>query len=268
MSIPKELKKSAGGHMNYLLAESCQNTFLLVDCLKESVLTPLFLKLVHAKLLKENRDDALILYAFQPGPEASVLKMAVLGCDGELAEFCGNGSRAVAAYLFAYYPIESPLYLETAQGLHLINSCGKGLYSTKLPQARFEINPRFIKGCFHLPYPARYVEMLEPHLVVEANLSDKELFQLGRQLNAKKEIFPQGINVNACHILSEGYLSVKTYERGVQRLTKSCGTGSLCCSALYGTKQTKVKTPGGLLKVISNKKGMILKGPALLSKML
>lgn len=82
------------------------------------------------------------------------------------------------------------------------------------------------------------------------------------------DIFPLGINVNAWHILKKGSIKVKTYERGVQRLTQSCGTGSMSCASVYATSGlVSVSTPGGDLKITLEKNGIELQGPAfILSK--
>jgi diaminopimelate epimerase len=67
--------------------------------------------------------------------------------------------------------------------------------------------------------------------------------------------FPAGINVNFVEVLNNNTLFVRTYERGVEDETYSCGTG-VVASAIVASqaklnriKHIKISTPGGLLEV-------------------
>lgn len=251
--------------MKYYLAEACQNTFVLMDCLETHRIDNLILDSAHQFLKTENRDDALILTQGEFDGNSFYARMVVLGLDGTLGEFCGNGSRACAAYLFKKYPLVENFFLTTTYGIHPLIRYADGGYSIKLPPARFEINEKFIANpsLFKNKYGFDYVEMIEPHLIIQKTLSDEELFSLGRELNRQKDLFPHGININAWHILNEGSLHVKTYERGVQRLTRSCGTGSMSCAAFYQSRgNIHVSTPGGGLLIQMQDDGIVLKGPA------
>lgn len=246
--------------MNYILAEACQNTFVLFDRLEDTRLEEIFLQHAHRCLQDENRDDALILYDGQEKEGHFYARLLVLGLDGQIAEFCGNGSRACAAYLSTCYPNCKGMYLNTNSGIYPLKKHGGEIYSVKLPVASFVLNTKFVADSLT---KGIYVDMLEPHLIVQEELSDEELFQLGRELNQRKDLFPHGINVNAWHEVKKDTLFVKTYERGVQRLTRSCGTGSISCASFYKTLGTvQVETPGGHLEVILHPDACELKGPA------
>lgn len=255
--------------MQYQLAEACQNSFILFDLLNDQSLTDTFLKYAQICLLHEKRDDALIIHQGTFEKKSLFAKMTVLGADGALGEFCGNGSRAVAAYLFEKHPFLEQIFLTTPEGNHRLLATGMNEYSISLPKAKFELNRKFIaneKKFRTLKLELQYAETLEPHLGICAEMSDEALFKLGRMLNAEKEIFPLGINVNAWHPLKENSIFVKTYERGVQRLTKSCGTGSVACASIYRSSgDITVHTPGGTLKISHHEHGVELKGPAVVT---
>lgn len=251
--------------MSYYLAGACQNTFILFDCLHLPMVDDAFLSQAHRHLIEEGRDDALILMDGKVIGEALYSRMLVLGADGALAEFCGNGSRACASYLFDRYRFIDKFFLVTPAGAYPLLKHDGGIYSISLPLPRFECNDKFIadQELFKKRYEYSYVEMLEPHLLVHKEMSDEELLSLGRELNGCKELFPLGINVNAWHVLEEDKLYVKTYERGVQRLTRSCGTGSISCAAFYKAKgSVQVSTPGGDLEIVIREDGIKLNGPA------
>lgn len=240
--------------LTYFLAEACKNTFVFIDHLKAPPGEFLWDQ-VHYVLLKEERDDALILTLEKKTRSALYIKMHVLGADGKFGVFCGNGARCAAAYLFFRYPEYKQFYLITEKGSCPLFCLGKQIYAVHLPQVQFS------QSSLH---SFSYGEILEPHLAFEKTLSDQDLHKVGLNLNQKPGLFPDGINVNAWSIVSPNMISVKTYERGVQRLTKSCGTGSSVCASLYlkGKGKVFVKTPGGHLLVRIQKDHLELIGPA------
>lgn len=138
------------------------------------------------------------------------------------------------------------------------------VFQVELPLARFEPNSKFI--C-HPVAGFDYVEILEPHLLIEANLSPQELCTAAEELNARKDIFPHGINVNAWHVMKDGFIYVKTYERGVQKMTRACGSGSACCAAFYRKEKghVRVQTLGGILEVCLGDNEIALQGRAFYS---
>jgi diaminopimelate epimerase len=154
------------------------------------------------------------------------------------------------------------------------------IYSAQLAPANFVPNIKFIaktdvfnkndNGIYSFVYEGKrifYVEVMEPNLILNEKMSNHELFSLGRKLNQHADLFPIGININACVILPDNVLQVMTYERGVQRLTLSCGTGATAAVALYLNRtqgNVNVITLGGLLEIRVDKINIELKGPATL----
>lgn len=245
--------------MTYFLSEASGNTFLLVDCLGEDQLDAQKVEEIHKKLLQEDRDDALILTGGQWVQGDLYLRMAVLGQDGEWGEFCGNGARACATHLFHKFPKMDRAFLSSSWGNLLLQQDNKR-GSVDLPLPRLDINPKFIKVSDvsalnsalaelfpHIPFGAlKYVEAIEPHLVIQAEWSEAALMSLGQALNQQRSLFPLGMNVNVWNPLEKQKIRVLTYERGVQRLTRSCGTGSVACATVYGLGQAlRVETLGG-----------------------
>src|SRR5581483_9734598 len=228
--------------MNYYLAEACCNTFVLYDRLETKELDLDFFEKVHLDLMKEDRDDALILIDGKLEGEVFHAQMIVFGRDKKLGEFCGNGARAAAAYLFDKYYSAEKGYLLTQTGKHGVKKHGNGVFSIALPPVVRKENRKFVNFSsqphvayfsegLNKEYVLHYAEVLEPHLIFSGKLSDEELSFLGSELNNNEALFPLGINVNSCHWV-EGHLFVKTFERGALRITRSCGTGSVCSAVI------------------------------------
>jgi len=85
----------------YLYGDGCQNTFIIFDLLAyPHYFTDTFIENAHKALLREERDDALILL---PTTDSDTVIMKVLEPDGSFANFCGNGARVIAAYLYKQF---------------------------------------------------------------------------------------------------------------------------------------------------------------------
>jgi diaminopimelate epimerase len=112
-----------------------------------------------------------------------------------------------------------------------------------------------------------------PHFV--KTVDDPELVDViteGRLLRFDERFIPDGVNVNFGR-LEAGKAWVRTYERGVEDETLSCGTG-VTATAIAGMlssgseiNEWEIQTRGGLLKVHANYRdrifsNVILKGPA------
>ena len=113
-----------------------------------------------------------------------------------------------------------------------------------------------------------------PHYVrFQSNVRNLEVLDEGKEIRYSNQFAQQGINVNFVEILSEASLFVRTYERGVEAETHSCGTGvvaaSLAFSILRNNRSSSIaiETLGGDLKVTFEQTGntftnVFLEGPA------
>jgi diaminopimelate epimerase len=113
-----------------------------------------------------------------------------------------------------------------------------------------------------------------PHYVeIMTNLLDFDVVTRGREIRYSPEFEKEGINVNFVEQDDEpDKIIVRTYERGVEDETLSCGTGVTAAALVChhndnGFNRVEVKTPGGHLSVEYDKiqdryKNIWLNGPA------
>ncbi|MDZ7635315.1 MAG: hypothetical protein U5L72_13165 [Bacteroidales bacterium] len=94
-----------------------------------------------------------------------------------------------------------------------------------------------------------------PHLVIFTdNNENVDMVSFGRPLRYSGRYAPEGVNVNLVCV-ADGRLKVRTYERGVEDETLSCGTGvtaSVIAAAMTGkivTDRPEVFVRGGTLSV-------------------
>jgi diaminopimelate epimerase len=99
-----------------------------------------------------------------------------------------------------------------------------------------------------------YIHTGSPHYIrVVDNVSQFPVFEEGRKLRYSPDFAPGGTNVNFIQLQKNGSVFVRTYERGVENETLSCGTGvtaaALAASMLGYSSPIKIQTLGGDLSV-------------------
>ncbi len=111
------------------------------------------------------------------------------------------------------------------------------------------------------------------HVTFVEDISTIDVFQKGKEIRYGSPYFEKGTNVNFVQQIKSDIFKVRTYERGVENETLSCGTGvtAVAIAANYLQRSTsnniKLQTPGGDLEVsfqndTDGYKKINLKGPA------
>ena len=192
--------------------------------------------------------DGLML--LQPDDEVDY-KMVYYNSDGRESTLCGNGSRCLAHFAREKGKINGAGVFRAIDGLHRVEILEDGIIELEMRPVRdmnkvgadWEINTGS-------PHYVKFVEQVDMIPVVEWGQT------IRNQPNYRKE----GINVNFVERLKRG-IKVRTYERGVEDETLSCGTG-VTASALSFAKELKedrssvdVTTRGGPLSVRYEKEG-------------
>lgn len=203
--------------------------------------------------------DGLILLENHPTVD---FKMVYYNSDGRESSMCGNGGRCIIAFAHFLEIFSKKTTFEAIDGLHK-GEIKNGLVRLKMSDVSYINN---IGKDFELNTGSpHYVQMVE-------NLESFDVKTAGRNLRNSEAYKKEGINVNFAEKLSEGALFVRTYERGVEDETFSCGTGVTAAALVHfkntDSQKVSVKTLGGNLQVTAENNGnsfnnIWLEGPAL-----
>ncbi|MCS6980049.1 MAG: diaminopimelate epimerase [Flavobacteriales bacterium] len=195
--------------------------------------------------------------------------MAYFNSDGHRGSFCGNGSRCFALFLVHHGLADTGDWLRyTAyDGWHRTRVLSEDVIETEMHVAAF---PRRLEG-HDLSGEAWFVHTGSPHVVIlwpenPFYLENLEFEKKARGIRESPAFQPEGTNVNFVHRVN-GQWTVRTFERGVEAETLSCGTGVVAAALVARHYQVTdtffMRTAGGELQVhLTSEATPILRGPA------
>ncbi len=191
--------------------------------------------------------DGLMLLNLKEGFD---FEMKYYNADGADGSMCGNGGRCMIKFAARLGIRKSSYHFLATDGSHEGEIEIDGLISLKMN----DVNK--VES-----YTNHYVlNTGSPHYVKHIkDVAQMDVKNGGRMIRYSKEFENEGINVNFVEVLNDDRIYVRTYERGVEDETLSCGTG-VTASALVsahndnGFNSVEVKTPGGYLSVEFDKK--------------
>lgn len=204
------------------------------------------------------------------GADGLILIQDFTGLDFEMVYFnadgsqslCGNGSRCAVAFAQYLGIIDGQARFQTIDGAYSASISDNIVHLKMKDQQepkRFEDHYFLNNGSPH-------------HIIFVDNADRAPVVKQGRTIRNLAQYKPGGTNVNFVEIKNQHEVYVRTYERGVEDETLSCGTGitaSCLAAADKGLMSPiKVKSPGGNLEVRFDKnkngsfKNIHLIGPA------
>ncbi|MGM0667319.1 MAG: diaminopimelate epimerase [Bacteroidota bacterium] len=218
------------------------NDFIIIDN-RNSCINPANEKLIGF-LCDRHRgvgSDGLILIDEH---EKYDFEMRYFNADGREGSMCGNGGRCAVAFAE-----------KTGIGR------GKGSFLTSDGEHSYKIKGNIISVSLCDTRPPvtiggnNFIDTGSPHYII--NVADCEkvnVYEKGKSIRWSDSFAPGGTNVDFVEHRDDG-LFVRTFERGVENETLSCGTGvaAAAISSRWGKEEGKyevsVETPGGILKV-------------------
>lgn len=207
--------------------------------------------------------DGLILLELEPGFD---FRMVYYNSDGNKSSMCGNGGRCITAFAKQLGLISDKARFSATDGPHEATIDAAGTVSLKMQDVKsLEIGEDYFFLNTGSPHYVRFVKDLDAF----------DVSGEGRAIRNNERFHEEGTNVNFMEKKDED-LFVRTYERGVEDETFSCGTGVTAAALVAavtglatGRNNCRIRTKGGMLDVSYEKVleqtfyNIWLKGPAL-----
>tara|TARA_B100001057_G_scaffold439943_1_gene473517 strand:- start:19825 stop:20664 length:840 start_codon:yes stop_codon:yes gene_type:complete len=172
-------------------------------------------------------------------------EMIYYNADGKQSSMCGNGGRCIVAFAKSLKIIQDTTNFMAIDGLHKATIDGSQV-SLKM---RDVVKISKVNGGFML-------DTGSPHYVsMRSDLNAIDVKFEGSQIRNSTIFKKEGININFVKSINQNRFAVRTYERGVEDETFSCGTGVTATAiAMHASKETdkkriELQTKGGILEV-------------------
>ncbi len=185
--------------------------------------------------------DGIMLIEKDP---AVTFNLVYYNSDGSQS-LCGNGSRAAIHFAAHLGMLNSTASFNAHDGVHDAELLPSGI-------VRLSMNPvNEIKKAER----DFFINTGSPHYVrFVNNIHDYPVREEGKKIRYSEKFASQnGTNVNFVELLPDNTIYVRTYERGVENETLSCGTGvtaaALAATAKGYKSPVAIKTTGGELSV-------------------
>jgi len=171
--------------------------------------------------------------------------MRYYNADGQEGSMCGNGGRCVVAFANTLGIIKNQSIFKAVDGIHeaRINNTIVSLKMTDVEDVKIYENHFFLNtGSPH-------------HVCMVKGLNSYPVLDKGKQIRYDTPYYETGTNVNFVEQLTPNHFKVRTYERGVEDETLSCGTGVTAVAiAMFEGNKTNLsniilETLGGRLEV-------------------
>lgn len=190
--------------------------------------------------------DGLMMLENEAGYD---FRMRYFNADGKEGSMCGNGGRCLVQFAKENGIVNDDYHFIASDGIHDATILSSGLIKLKMQDVEGVKENNNIKILnTGSPHYIQYVE----------HLDSMDVYKEGKTIRYSDAYKAEGINVNFVERLPNG-IRIRTYERGVENETLSCGTGAtasaLASADREGPQITNVKVEGGSLSISFNKVG-------------
>ena len=172
-------------------------------------------------------------------------EMQYYNADGNQSTMCGNGGRCLVKFAYQMGIHKSIYHFFAVDGAHEAEIESDGTVRLKMNDVN-EVK-------YHTGHAV--INTGSPHFVKFAtNVEDVDVVASGSDIRYSSSFATEGINVNFVETVDDDAIFVRTYERGVEDETLSCGTGVTAAALISahnenGFNTVNVKTKGGNLSV-------------------
>ena len=226
---------------NFVKYQGTGNDFIIIDGRGEIPELPV--KLMCDRHFGIGADGLIILAK----SENSDFEMIYYNSDGNLSSMCGNGGRCIAHFAANYiFPDKSEFTFGAPDGLHTatVTRDHVSISMNDVSKENIEDNGNTI-----------IMNTGSPHYVSFDDIVDIQFTDWAKNIRFSDRFSKEGININNVKVNSENELSMRTYERGVEDETLSCGTGVTAAALSQALRRNlssgsiTVNTKGGQLNV-------------------
>lgn len=191
--------------------------------------------------------DGLILLQNDPNYH---FRMVYFNADGAEGSMCGNGGRCIVRFAHDLGLFDRDTRFLAVDGEHVAHVSDEVISLKMSNVSGIDNREGFTFLNTGSPHVVRFVD----------GLDSLDMVGEGRAIRYSEVFRPGGTNVNYAEVLDGKTLLVRTYERGVEDETYSCGTG-VTAVALVASQQLNMNSPiaiqtkGGNLAVAFDAKG-------------
>lgn len=245
--------------INFSKYHGTGNDFIIINDTQDTII----LDTIQIKFLCDRKfgigADGLMLIK---SAENHDFEMKYYNADGNIGSMCGNGGRCITSFAKKHNVIHNNATFLAPDGVHQSYIDDMNLVKLKM------IDVNNISDCIDYIFmntgSPHYIEFVE-------NVDKIDVYNRGKKIRYSNK-FKDGTNVNFVSITEKG-IYLRTYERGVEDETLSCGTGSVAAAIAFYYRykpdmtSIHVETKGGNLEVSFEENENIftnvyLKGPA------
>ena len=228
--------------VNFYKYQGTGNDFIIIDNRKNNI------------SLSEMQINQLCNRKFGIGADGLMLlknhpkldfNMKYFNTDGKESTMCGNGGRCLVAFAKSLGLIDKEANFNANDGVHKATVNENNSISLQMQ----DVNDVKIVNTNY------FLNTGSPHYVTfRDDIKNIDVYNRGREIRYSAEFSPEGTNVNFVEF-QEDKIFVKTYERGVENETLSCGTGvtaSAISASIYSDSDKNsydIITKGGYLNV-------------------
>ncbi|RXK85937.1 diaminopimelate epimerase [Filimonas effusa] len=191
--------------------------------------------------------DGLMLLNTREGYD---FEMKYYNADGRESTMCGNGGRCLVKFAHHRGISRNKYHFIAIDGPH----------DATIEDNRWvHLKMKDVDGLQH-NYTDTILNTGSPHYVKPvSDIRHYDVVGEGKAIRYNETYAQEGINVNFVEEQAKG-IYVRTYERGVEDETLSCGTGVTASALVFahnenGFNRVEIQTPGGRLAVEFEKKG-------------
>ena len=176
-------------------------------------------------------------------------EMIYFNSDGSQSGFCANGSRCITHFANYLKIIKNKAKFEAYDGAH-VSFIDDLQIKVKMKDIKFSE----IKS-YNDSKMTTFIDSGSPHIIFKTNnINNLDIFLETSQNKEKFTEYSEGLNYNYWDI-NKNKITLRTFERGVDCETKSCGSGSVALAALLRfnsiteSENIVISMPGGELKI-------------------